>query len=54
MNFLHENGLQSPNAVQSSTKKGTLIDNIFTDKQVYDLGSYISLTSYYNPLWVRF
>lgn len=56
MNLLHENGLQSslPNAVQSSTKEGTLIDNIFTDKQVYDSGRYISLISYYDPLWVRF
>ncbi|KAG2193629.1 hypothetical protein INT47_007461 [Mucor saturninus] len=54
LNLLEQKGLKSslPSTVISTTKQKTLIDNIFNNKEILDSGTYISFTSYHEPLWL--
>ena len=50
-----QHGMKStlPTSITSSTKQGTLIDNIFSNIDTINSGRYISFTSYHEPLWLQ-
>jgi exonuclease III len=53
--FMLQYNLESPfiGSTFTTTKKCTFIDNIFTDKQVFNSARYISFTSYHEPLYMQ-
>ncbi|OBZ82794.1 hypothetical protein A0J61_09156 [Choanephora cucurbitarum] len=53
--FMNDNGLSSaiPSSVTSTTRLKTIINNIFVNCEVKSAGTYVSVTSYHEPLWLN-
>ncbi|KAI8367145.1 hypothetical protein EDC96DRAFT_591288 [Choanephora cucurbitarum] len=54
LSFMNDNGFQIalPPKVTSTTKLKTKIDNLFVNREVRSAGTYVSFTSYPEPLWL--